>query len=305
MSFGIDLLRHLLTVFVIIQHMASNSRYSSSTNLELAVFVNWIDCAVLGFFFMSGYLFKQKESLCKYSKKQCLKLLTPYFIVSVIYTLALSLVGKDTLINGFIKTISFQGSGMQLYYLPYLLIVTVAYAIFTVFIKFSNFRILAELLLFIIIIAACLALPTKSSTGSDFKLLFLYVASFLLGRQYINNFSLDLKYKKFVVITILILSLGLGFIDERFLDFTIFMTLFFAIESIHHKLPNSRIAGSGGVYLLHTPIINFTISTLLAYIGIQQGFNIFVSVILTYLTCLVITHIFINTFPKQRWLLLE
>jgi uncharacterized membrane protein len=70
-------------------------------------------------------------------------------------------------------------------------------------------------------------------------------------------------------------------------------------------LPNRREPGSGGVYLLHTPIINFAISIALLKVGFAQWPNAILTVVCTYLLCLALTLGFIRILPKWRWMLLE
>ena len=69
MSYGIDILRHLFSFAVILQHMTSVSRYTVETNKKLASVIDLVDGAVIGFFFISGYLFKQPNNVLVNIKK--------------------------------------------------------------------------------------------------------------------------------------------------------------------------------------------------------------------------------------------
>lgn len=129
MKSSIDILRHIFAIAVIAQHMTSASRYSVETNLELARIINWIDGAVIGFFLISGYLFKAQNNIFAYCRKQTIRLIIPFFLFSLIYSVLLAILGKESLVDGLEKTVRLQGAGMQLYYLPYLLFVTIVFSI--------------------------------------------------------------------------------------------------------------------------------------------------------------------------------
>jgi surface polysaccharide O-acyltransferase-like enzyme len=128
MFFTIDILRHILALAVILQHMAS-SRYAPATSQNLLSAVNWIDGAVIGFFFISGFLFRPKDNPLTYIKTQTTRLLLPFLLFSSLYTIALTLLKKATLHQGLTRTLLLQGAGMQLYFLPILLLVTATTAL--------------------------------------------------------------------------------------------------------------------------------------------------------------------------------
>ena len=78
MKFGIDLLRHLFCIAVLVQHMPSESRYSEATGAQLMQVIGWVDGAVVGFFFLSGFLFKRPDRWSRYAVQQSKKLLLPF-----------------------------------------------------------------------------------------------------------------------------------------------------------------------------------------------------------------------------------
>lgn len=83
------------------------------------------------------------------------------------------------------------------------------------------------------------------------------------------------------------------------------MILFCIAESLIDNWDQKRAKGSGGGYLLHTPIVNFTISILLTKLGVVQLQNVFVSVALTYVFYLAVFIVFMKVLPKYRWIILE
>ena len=175
MNFGIDLLRHLFSFAVILQHMTSASRYSVETNLGLTSVIDWVDGAVIGFIFISGFLFKRQPHLLAYAKKQATRLLIPFFLFSFVYAVILSVLGKATLWGGLVATATLHGSGMQLYFLPYLFFITVSYACFIDKITLKLRR-PTEIAIVLILVLFCLMYPTGSSTGPEYRLLPFYYA---------------------------------------------------------------------------------------------------------------------------------
>ncbi|MBC7957621.1 MAG: acyltransferase family protein, partial [Cytophagales bacterium] len=207
MSGGLDLLRHLFCVAVIVQHMASASRYSLHTNQGLASVISWVDGAVLGFFFISGFLFKDPENLQVYAKRQALRLLLPFFIFSLLYAVALAVVGKAELASSLASTLILQGSGMQLYFLPYLLLVSLLYA------ACKQMRGARGVLL---LAAFCLSLfmPTATPSGPDPKLLPLYMCAYSLGAL-VGQLALRERGTEALLCLVLV-CLGVGLLDYRF-----------------------------------------------------------------------------------------
>lgn len=296
LSFGLDLLRHLFSVAVIVQHMASASRYSVQTNQGLASVVAWVDGAVLGFFFISGFLFKEPVSLRRYAKKQALRLLLPFFIFSLLYAVVLAIAGKAELASSLASTLILRGSGMQLYFLPCLLLVSLLYAA-------CNQVRGARGMLLLAVFCLSLFMPTPTPSGPDPKLLPLYMCAYLLGAV-VGQLALR-QHGTQALLCLVLVCLGVGLLDYRFHDLAAVVALFLLTYLLRSVLPQQRLPGSGGVYLLHTPVVNFAMSAALMQLGLQQGWNITASVVLTYGFCLVLTLIVVRRFPAQRWLILE
>jgi hypothetical protein len=301
MFFTIDILRHILAIAVILQHMAS-SRYTPETHQNLLSTVNWIDGAVIGFFFISGFLFRPKDNPLTYIKKQTTRLLVPFLLFSSLYTIALTLLKKATLLQGITRTLLLQGAGMQLYFLPILLLVTATTALLSKAIP-ARFHLPIQLASLPILTLICLSLPTSTSTGPDHRLLPLYWLAFLLGT--LHQHTLKSRHYFTIIIILITTLLLIGLKDPRFFDIAGFITLFTILHHLAQYLPTYRLPGSGGVYLLHTPVINFTISILLQKLTITETPNIYLSVILTYLFCLATTLFLIRQWPQHKWLLLE
>lgn len=300
MSFGIDLLRHGLCLAVIVQHMPS-SRYSAETMQGMAVLADWVQGAVLGFFFIAGYLFKPMVNPLQYAKRQTWRLLVPYLLFSLAYTVLLAALGKGTWSGGLLATLALQGAGMQLYFLPFLWIVSVAHAV-----PFSGrgwrvrhawFGVAAGWL----VLSAMW--PTTSPTGPSWRLLPLYACAHALGA-----WTAQLSRQGTGDGLAMLVALGIGaagWYDPRLFDVGGVMLLVWGVLHLRRFFPEHRLPGSGGVYLLHTPVLNFTISSLLQQGGVSQGWNIAASVALSYGLCLALTLQVTRRWPSWRWLMLE
>lgn len=305
MSFGIDLLRHIFSIAVIMQHMGSESRYSVETGQRLGEILNWIDGAVIGFFFISGFLFKNPQDILTYGKRQTRKLMVPFLMFSTLYTILLSLLGKSTIWTGLIATISLHGSGPHLYFLPFLLIVTFTYACLLSMVR-SDRVFLANCFLIVLFVTLCLLHPTESSTGPDYKLLPLYYASFILGVEY-QSFTRDMRpmYVILFVFGSAISIFLIGTVDHRFFDLLLIFILFEIVRQVGRFFPPMRLPGCGGVYLLHTPVTNYAISVFLMKLSVVEWQNLYFSAGLTYILCCGFTLAMIKIAPRYRWMLLE
>ena len=258
--------------------------------------------AVIGFFFISGYLYKVQPDVFGYARKQAIRLLAPFVFFSLVYTFILTILGKLSIQQGLIQTITLHGAGMQLYFLPYLFIITVGFAFFSKMFPIT-YRAAYESIIIGAVALISIAFPTSGSTGSDLKLLSLYLLGFLLGKLFkVLSQSETHSRKQLGVVSACLL---IGIIDSRFFDVAGIVALFIVVNYFSGKLPSKRLPGSGGIYLLHTPIINFTLSVALVQIGVTQVANVFISVFLTYIFCLAATLVLINKLPKLKWLLLE
>ncbi|RYZ75084.1 MAG: hypothetical protein EOP91_00050 [Lysobacteraceae bacterium] len=296
----IDLLRHMLAMAVIIQHMHSESRYSLATNLQIADVVYWIDGAVVGFFALSGYFFSNAKPLSEYLKGRVVRLLVPFLVFSLAYAVALAVLGKSDLWPGLWKTVTLHGSGMQLYFLPYLLLVVGTYATYSKLAPSLASNVKADVLIALVLLGATLANGSDESTGAGIIMLPLYALAFLLGRL-VKSWN-SAGYRNYVLLALLY---GVGMWDHRFMDMALAISLLLIAIGFERWAPDRRLAGSGGVYLLHTPIVNFAISTVLVHFGLVQIPNVILSVILTYALCLLLTLAFDHLLPRWKWLLLE
>ncbi|MDO9405029.1 MAG: acyltransferase [Polaromonas sp.] len=304
MSSAIDGLRHLFCICIIMIHMTSASRYTPEINQQISNIGDYLAGSVCGFFMISGYLFKVENKAIEYAKKQCKRLLVPYIIFSLLYAMLLAIAGKINFTEGLKATILMKGAGMQLYFLPYLASITIGTnAILSIF-HTESFRLLISRISLALLTIATIELPTTVATGSNTRLMTLYAVAFFTGLLVRDTLHKKSFRSANLILTTVIIGCA-GVLDWRFRGLMIALILLLICIALKDHLPQRRIPGSGGVYLLHTPILNFTISLMLVNIGIEQEFNLIASVILTYAISLTATLIFISVYPRQKWLLLE
>lgn len=129
--------------------------------------------------------------------------------------------------------------------------------------------------------------------------------SFIVGRLIALAHQWNGAAEAFSIAGPALLFCALGLLDFRFRYIAAAVIAFAVAQYLSPILPYTRGPGSGGVYLLHTPIINFAISIALIKIGIVEWPNAIVAVVCTYIVCLALTIGFIKTLPSLRWMLLE
>ncbi|QWX83327.1 acyltransferase family protein [Cellulophaga sp. HaHaR_3_176] len=305
---GLDILKHILAIFVITQHMHSQSRFSIEVNLYLTEIINYINGAVITFFMLSGFFFSTKDSTKVSIKRIFNRTIIPYTLFSIIYGAFLILYQNDSIIKHLLSFFTLKGSAMQLYFLSFLFLIYTFYILYFKAIKHLKFNNkYAELILLLLLTCLSYFLPTVSPTGSDYKLIFLYTLSFGIAIHLSNLRKQNKnKFKKTSIVLILI-YLFLGLIDFRFfhISSSIFLLSIFLQLSEKIKYFNKQFPGSGGVFLLHTPIVNFVISIILLKLGFTEKSNLFSAIVLTYFSTLTFTILFIKIWPKHKSILLE
>lgn len=298
---GIDLLRHVLTVAVIYQHMMSRSRYSEGVTETLDYWVPLVDGAVACFFMLSGY-FSRPGLTGTRVVVTARRLLIPYFLFCLVYALLLGALGKLGAVEAVERTFTFAGVGPQLYFLPYLFVVSVVVTGVIDRIPSSLGRPLTGVFILVLFLAY-LALPTERSTGPEPRLLALYALAYALG-VYRARYAGSMECLAGVAaagVAVIFLSW-----QQREWDLALVVLLVEgALRGSALIGRTGRLAGSGGVYLLHTPILNYGISIILLKFGIGEAANVVAALVMTYLTALAITLVVIRAMPRLRPYLLE
>lgn len=294
---GIDIFRHFLAIFVIIQHTWSTSRYTEAMYPDYLFLTDIVNGAVWGFFFISGFFARERNNIYLYAKDKFKRLIIPFVLFSIVYGILNIFIWDKGLENIVYSILTLHGTSMQLYFLPYLFIIDLLIVYLLSFLNGRNFYLIW--LLFISLVIIVLFLPTLSSTGSEPKLLPFYSLAYTSG-------ILCSKYKNKLIPIIMIFGSFIigGFLDQRFYDIALMLVMFFILLNLF-KNSNLKTFGAGGVYLLHTPFTNFIISIVLLKLGILGWYNFGLTIVLTYLFCMFLTYILIRLASRYRYLLLE
>jgi len=309
---GVDILKHVAAIGVIIQHMHSASRYSAATNGRIAEMTTFAQGAVLIFFLISGFFFRAKQepsmlsTLFKHIQRYGKRLLIPFVAFSAFNAFVLIAMGKLSWDGAFWSLVTGYGVGMQMYFLSFLFYIAILGAGVQIAARFIDGReALFALPIAVIAVAVVLHFRTQSATGDSYRLFPLYVLAFLAGR--IAAIAKRKLKGRAVAVTAgaLLVFLGLAVVDFRFYFLAAGLALFEAAWYLSSILPNRRAPGSGGVYLLHTPIVNFAVSALLMKLGIVQWPNVLLSIAVTYFLCLTLTLSALRVEPRLRLILLE
>jgi hypothetical protein len=198
------------------------------------------------------------------------------------------------------------GVGPQMYFLTFLFAFTGIGAIIQAgsgISRQTEAAICGFLLALLIVVA--LNLPTEGVTGGIYRLLPLYGVAFIAGHLIAILRKCGETHKMPVALALVMLFFAIGLWDSRFY-YICFGTLIFQVSYVlSSRLPNRRIPGSGGVYLIHAPIVNVAMAHGLSKLGINGGDNFIFGVLLIYGLCLGTTRVFIKALPRYRNLLLE
>lgn len=310
---GVDVLRHILAVAVIFLHIRSHARYSPELNHEIAVIQDYCEGAVMGFFMISGFFAKEQPGLSwtrfvAFLESSAKRLLIPFLLFSLVYACALAVLGKQSLVTGLRLTATLEGSSMQLYFLPFLFYVFLAFFVYT---GLSHRLKVSPILSLIPPLAGFFALarmyPTTTATGPDVRLLPLYAACYVIGFYFSKAYKIQPAYFYAIASILTALFFFGASTDRRLMDMAEVTFLFWlAVMVSSFKWSGHRtLPGSGGVYLLHAPIFIYGISTFLSIAHVVNVPNVVLTVILTYVVCLALTLAIRAKAPSQAYLLLE
>lgn len=298
---AVDALRHCLTLAVIFQHMPSRTSYSDATNAAMAHWVPLVDGAVACFFLLSGYFSRPgmtRERIIQMARR----LLIPYFLFCLAYAVLLVGLGKIDVSTAIVRTVTFAGVGPQLYFLPYLFLVSLVVTVAIDRIAPEHGR-AATRVLILLFFLAYLALPTANSTGPAVRLLALYGLAYTVG-VYRARYAGNVECLAAVLIALAALALIPWTRREWDLALIVLVSEA-ALRSSAWISRAVRLPGSGGVYLLHTPILNYAIAMVLLRLGIREFANVFLALALTYIVALGLTLVTIRVLPRLRPYLLE
>ncbi|WP_411846122.1 acyltransferase family protein [Roseibacillus persicicus] len=296
-----DYLRHFFAVCVIVIHMTS-SQFSEEFNVVVRDAGGYVDGCVFGFFLISGFFFRPPGSFKKLCESGLKRLIVPYVLFSIAYGLILVFLGLANIDELFFKILTGRGGAMQLYFLPFLFVVQIFFGFLEIKVK-ANILVFLQVFFTLQFFGLSLIFPTSGSTGGDYLLLYMYSLCFLVGR--VLKFLEGRKRKSMFLGALLLLVIPVGCFDPRYLDVGFVLALFLIVQFLQDWLPDARLPGSGGVYLLHTPILNFAILAVLLKFDFPEWLVLSLTIVLTYLLAVLFTRWVAWVAPEAKWILLE
>ncbi len=307
---SLDFIRVVAIIGVVTQHAGFESRFDEATfkiwrQMSLA-----FDWCVLGFFFVSGYLYPTRSGL-SFLVRKAYALLIPYLIWSLIYGLAIGLLSHvvTTLTSKFSISL-FLSAGFQLYFLPYMFIVMIfASLLFQAEYWWNKYFILI-VFLSVIGFFSWVGFPNYSH-GKDITKLLLYFASFIFGHIFSLNKSSD---KQFGFTVAIIVTSLLGIVISRGAAWPLFVSPIILLatlpfqDNINFKLLSSIGKFSGSIYLWHTPLILPCVSIVLEKSEVPSIIILMASIYSAILICivarLILDKFWIRAFscPLPHWI---
>lgn len=295
----LDILRGVAIFGVLVLHSSFEGRFTKETMAVQAIMARLFDWAVLAFFFSSGFLHDSSVPFTIILKKRLVSLLVPFFLYNALYNLFFA--GTGTLgwvhNNAFemnskiLATGLFHSPAFQLYFLPYLFVISIGVCALDKLTQHYHRSGYVVVLLLVLTFYLVRGYP-EVSHGSAFDKLPLYLAAFLMGvagkpffeRQFTNAWVVVAALG--FVLAILVLS------RLPVLSLTV-PPLVVGLARAIPRGGNSKLllllgAMSGSIYVWHTPVMLPAITRLLAHCGVPSLFNLFGSIGLTLVTCILL-----------------
>lgn len=289
---GIEALRWISILAVVLHHGISRQRQSSETIDQILLLKDWLEWCVPAFFYVSGLLFvaPRATGLLPFLAHRARRLLVPYLVVSTIafvglWTLHSTGLWKNPnpqdLEPGHLlhQLVWLTGVGPQMYFLPYLYLVGAVTAILALAIPA---RWLSTAAAGLILLSAFGWLMPHSVLGAGFERAPAFLFAFCMGVS--DRVSASRFRTTLLVATVLGLACLAGFAGEAWpLSLAAPPLLYRIIRSlpIHHILGWLEKLGSpGAIFLWHAPIIQPAASLLLGALGILDWWNYLAAAVL-------------------------
>jgi len=282
---------------VLILHSGFTGRFSTQTLALQALLARLFDWAVLAFFFSSGFLYTRSPAFIMTVKRRFISLLVPFFFYNAFYNLcfagaeAVNWVHLESSESIAMRLASglFWSPAFQLYFLPYLFIVSVGVCVLDRLIWSRHEWVYGVLLVFALAFYVWHGYP-KVSHGPELDKLPLYLAAFLLGvmgrpileRRSANPIMVSATLG--VLLCILVCS------RIPFVSLAVPPCLAVMAGAIPKmatsKLVLSMGVMSGSIYVWHTPLVLPAFTRLLAHFGVPSLLVLLGSLALTVTTCM-------------------
>jgi len=294
-----DLVRGVAIFGVLVLHSRFSGRFTPETLAIQTLLARLFDWSVLAFFFSSGFLHDRSAPVSVTLKKRFISLLVPFFFYNALYNLFFLVGEASGLVPGrplelnskLLATCFFQSPGFQLYFLPYLFVISTGVCAVDKLI-FLHGKTAYRLLLGLVLGFYVYTGYPEFSYGPDYSRVPLYLAVFLVGvisRPFFAQRFLS------VWMTIALLGVVLALLMVSRLPIVSFAVppllvgLARTIPRLKHSNPLvSMGAISGSIYLWHTPLLLPAFASLLAHLGIPSPLVLFGCLSLTLVTCVLL-----------------
>jgi peptidoglycan/LPS O-acetylase OafA/YrhL len=297
----LDVLKGISIFGVLVIHSSFEGRFDPAT-LAVQAKLAWLfDWAVLGFFFSSGVLHKPAAPWLTTAKKRAVSLLLPFCLYNVIYNLifvVLETAGclpRETIKINFdlLLTGAFQSPAFQLYFLPYLFLITVGIGGAEKIRGRGRGWTYATILFAILGFYLCRGWP-GTAHGPEFDRLPIYLAAFILGvicKPVLSAW----RFKLLPTALVLVFVLGALVILKHPVISLLVPPLVAATASAFpfagKTKPLLLLGGmSGSIYLWHTPLVLPAATRMLAHLGVPSMANLFAALVLTLGACVLLRY---------------
>lgn len=310
----LDIVRGMAIFGVLVLHSSFEGRFTRDTLAVQAIMARFFDWAVLAFFFSSGCLHDRLVPFTITLKKRWVSLLVPFFLYNALYNScfvaidSLGLVHKgDFKVNADLLAAGlFRSPAFQLYFLPYLFIVSIGVCALEKLIPRRYGWVYLVLSALVLAFYLDRGYP-EASYGPELDKLPLYLAAFLIGVVGGPFFKKPVAWP-WVMVAALVVALGvivfLQFREVSLLVPPLVVGVAGAARWIRESKPLLSLgAMSGSIYVWHTPVMLPAITTLFAYVGVPSLFNLFGSIGLALVTCILLRRgldaLFVQVTKKQ------
>ncbi len=295
----LDVLKGVSILGVLVIHSSFDGRFNQETLFVQATLARLFDWSVLGFFFCSGCLHNPAATLAVTFKKRAVSLLVPLCLYNLIYNFIFVAMGtmgwvpKPAIGSNFhlLYTAPFQSPAFQLYFLPYLFLVSMV--VCGTDWLLNRFRRRGYVLILVVIFLFYLKQGYPgSSHGAEYLKLPVYFAAFVIG-VICAPFIERQKFQSWLILAALALIVFLLFALKKPVVSVFVPPLMVALIrsfSLLREMKGLFFLGgmSGSIYLWHTPLVLPVTTKLLAHLGMPSMLNFLISLVLTLGFCILL-----------------
>jgi peptidoglycan/LPS O-acetylase OafA/YrhL len=295
----LDILRAVAILGVLVIHSSFQGRFTKETIAVQTTMARLFDWAVLAFFFSSGFLHDPSVPFTSAVRKRSLSLLVPFFLYNAFYNLFFAGMGilgwipNNTFeVNSqMLATGLFHSPAFQLYFLPYLFVISIGVCGLDKLDRRYHMPSYVVALLLALTPYLILGYP-QVSHGPALEMLPLYLAAFLMG--VIGRPCFEAPFARlWIVLAALGAVLGVLVLCRLSEVSLLVPPLLVGIARAIPRMCESKLllslgGMSGSIYVWHTPVMLPGVTRLLAHCGVPSLVNLFGSIGLTLVTCILL-----------------